>query len=74
MAKVTFEFDDREEHDEVLTIANRFVLKGMLYDLAEYRRHLYKYENRGEIPVNEIIDKLDTILKDWYNLEEKIYF
>lgn len=73
MAKVTFEFDDIEENGEILLTANRKNLAFMLYDISQYRRKLYKYENRENIPTQEIIDKLDNLLNTWYNLEDKVW-
>ena len=73
MAKVTFVFDDIEENGEILLTANRKNLAFMLYDISQYRRKLYKYENRENIPTQEIIDKLDNLLDTWYNLEDKVW-
>lgn len=73
MAKVTFEFDDIEENGEILLTANRKNLASMLYDIGQYRRELYKYESRENIPTQEIIDKLDNLLDTWYNLEDKVW-
>ena len=73
MAKVTFEFDDIEENGEILLTANRKNLASTLYDISQYRRELYKYENRENIPTQEIIDKLDNLLDTWYNLEDKVW-
>lgn len=73
MAKVTFEFDDIEENGEILLTVNRKNLASTLYDISQYRRKLYKYENRENIPTQEIIDKLDNLLDTWYNLEDKVW-
>lgn len=73
MAKVTFEFDDIEENGEILLTANRKNLASMLYDISQYRRELYKYESRENIPTQEIIDKLDNLLDTWYNLEDQVW-
>lgn len=73
MAKVTFEFDDIEENGEILLTTNRKNLASMLYDIGQYRRELYKYESRENIPTQEIIDKLDNLLDTWYNLEDQVW-
>ena len=73
MAKVTFEFDDIEENGEILLTANRKNLASTLYDIGQYRRELYKYESRENIPTQEIIDKLDNLLNTWYNLEDQVW-
>jgi len=74
MPKVIYEYDGNEEYSDVLSLAHIADFKSMLYELANYRRHLYKYETRGEIPVNEVIEELDKRLETWFNLEDKIYY
>lgn len=73
MGKVTFEFDEIEDSQDIKQITNRYKLCGILNDVSNYRRELYKYETRGEIPVNEIIDKLDDILNEWYHLSDDLW-
>ena len=74
MGKVTFEFDEFENKSDVLLIVNRNKLACSLEDLANYRRNLYKYESRGQIPVDEIIDNLDKSLDFWYYISEDAWY
>lgn len=68
--KVTFEFDDISENQiDIKMIVNRIKLYKDLLELSNYRRELYKYEERSEIPVEELINKLDDlILNDFTSL------
>ena len=65
--KTTFEFDDEHTFD-IKLCTHRMDLYFALDELKNYRRQLYKYESRGEIPVNELINELDSILADFYKL------
>lgn len=68
--KMTFEFDDISENQiDIKMIVNRIKLYRDLLELSNYRRELYKYEERSEIPVEELINKLDDlILNDFTSL------
>ena len=68
--KITFGFDDIQENQiDIKMIVNRIKLYRDLLELANYRRNLYKYEERSEIPVEELINKLDDlILNDFTSL------
>ncbi len=72
IGKTIFEFDNVPENDlEIKMIVNRCKLYADMDELANYRRRLDKYEEREEIPTEEIIQNLDNIiLKDFYNLIE----
>ena len=72
IGKTIFEFDNVPENDlEIKMIVNRCKLYADMDELANYRRRLDKYEERKEIPTEEIIQNLDNIiLKDFYNLIE----
>lgn len=69
-SKTTFEFDNIiENENDIAMCMNRKKLYLDLVELYNYRRELYKYENRSEIPVEEIINKLDDIvLTDFVHL------
>ena len=69
IGKTIFEFDNVPENDlEIKMIVNRCKLYADMDELANYRRRLDKYEEREEIPTEEIIQNLDNIiLKDFYN-------
>ena len=61
--KTIFEFENVPENNIDL---NMIIYRNKLYldliKLDDYRRELYKYEQRSEIPVDEIINKLDEII------------
>lgn len=49
MAKVTFEFDENEDRDDVSIIVNRHKLLSALYEIQNLRRTLYKgYYNEND--------------------------
>ena len=72
IGKTIFEFDNVPENDlEIKMIVNRCKLYADMDELANYRRRLDKYEERKEIPTEEIIQNLDNIiLNDFYSLIE----
>lgn len=70
MGKVKFEFDTAEENNDIELCANRYKLAQMLYDIQDYIRNLNKYEERNEIPVEEISEKLSTMIEDWYMISK----
>lgn len=69
MGKVKFEFDAIEEQNDIALCTNRYKLASMLSDIADYRRTLYKYEERKDIPTEEIVNRLDSMLEDWYYID-----
>lgn len=69
MGKVNFEFDAIEEQNDIVLCTNRYKLASMLSEISNYRRSLYKYEEREQIPTEEIINKLDGLLEDWYYID-----
>ena len=72
IGKTIFEFDNVPENDlDIKMIVNRYKLYADMDELACYRRELYKYDERENIPKEEIIRKLDEIiLNDFNNLIE----
>ena len=61
--KTIFEFENVPENNiDLNMIIHRNKLYLDLIKLDDYRRELYKYEQRSEIPVDEIINKLDEII------------
>lgn len=70
MGKTIFEFDNVTENNiDLKMIIHRNELYYDLSKLDDYRRELYKYEQRGEIPVEEIINKLDDIILTDFNMK-----
>lgn len=63
IGKTIFEFENIPENNiDLKMIVHRNELYLDLIKLDDYRRKLYKYEQRSEIPVDEIINKLDEII------------
>lgn len=69
MGKVKFEFDTIEEQNDIALCTNRYKLALMLSNISDYRRTLYKWEEREQIPTEEIVNKLDDLLSDWYYID-----
>ncbi len=66
--KIILEFD--EEHQlEASTSLHATDLALALSDLADYKRELDKYEERSEIPVQEVIDRLEQCLDVYYKID-----
>ena len=59
--KATIEIDLDKYPQELKMFINRDKFYGLLQELKDYRRTLYKYEERPAIPVEEIIDKIDML-------------
>lgn len=70
MAKTIFEFDSIEESNDINLCANRYKMAAMLEDIREYVRTLNKYEERAEIPTEEIANRLSDIISDWYYIND----
>lgn len=70
IGKTIFEFDNVPENNiDLKMIIHRNELYYDLSKLDDYRRELYKYEQRSEIPVEEIINKLDDIILTDFNMK-----
>lgn len=59
--KATIEIDLDKYPQDLKMFVNRNKYYWLLQDLKDYRRTLYKYEEREVIPVEEIIDKIDML-------------
>ena len=70
MGKVTFEFNDGEESDDIELTVNRRKLISALYDLQSYRRSIYKgYINNTLIVVGDkVVARASNQLAD-YDIE-----
>jgi hypothetical protein len=64
MPKVTMTFNLPEEKVELLIAQQGIDYYCALDELQRYRRQLYKYDERENVPKDEIIAKLDEILYD----------
>ena len=68
--KTIFEFENVPENNiDLKMIVHRNELYLDLIKLDDYRRKLYKYEQRSEIPVDEIINNLDEIILTDFNMK-----
>lgn len=66
MSKITFEFNEDEEWNDVNLIVNRHKLISALYDLENYRRGIYKgYINNAVYAVDGKIEG------KWEDIREK---
>ena len=70
MGKVTFEFDDKEESYDVSLCTNRYVMAHMLDEISNYARGLRKYEERSQVPTEEVETKLSNIIDKWYVIQD----
>lgn len=75
MSKVTFEFDEYDDSDDINIVVNRNKLTKALYDLSDYRRTILKgYENGAVIALDDkILGKIsDKIPEEYDNMPTKI--
>jgi hypothetical protein len=64
MSKITFEFNLPEEDSEFEACANARNLATILWDLDQWLRTEQKYNERESIPVDELREKLRTMLSE----------
>lgn len=70
MARVTFEFDDEEENDEINLVVNRHKLECAIYELNDFYRNLYN----GKLYTDDIITVKDNKVlteEDYKEFQEK---
>lgn len=70
MGKVTFEFDEAEERYDVSLCVNRYKMAYMLDEIRDYARTLRKYEEREQLPTEEVETKLSNIIDKWYVIQD----
>ncbi len=70
MPKLTLTFDLPEERSEASLAQAAGKLYSVCHDIAQYKRTLYKYDERDTLPKEEVIDKLSELLEDYYSLED----
>lgn len=74
--KITIEFDTDSENysrSEFLTYTHAIDLVVALNKIQEQCRTWYKYDERTEIPDEEIRDTINGIINDYVNMEELGY-
>lgn len=70
MSKVTFEFDECEERNDINIIVNRYKLMASLYELSDFRRNIYKgyvhdcFVASGDKILGKISDEIPEEYKD----------
>ena len=69
MSKLILTFKLPEERSE----ANCAVAAGKMYsicwEISQYARTLRKYDERENIPTEEVVDKLHELLEDFFTIE-----
>lgn len=64
MPKVILEFNLPEEQDEYEITRSAGKMYSSLWDIQNYMRELRKYDEREEIPKDEIIEKIYSLMCD----------
>lgn len=70
MGKVTFEYNDEEDYEEIRLVVNRHKLKSALYELNDFYRQLYN----GKLYTDDIITVKDNKVltpEDYKAFQEK---
>lgn len=70
MAKCTFTYDTINDAHEISINAHIPEVTQMIEGVKDYVHHLYNNEEREEIPVEEICNKLNDITDAWYFIEK----
>lgn len=65
MSTLSLTFTLPEEREEAEIAQKGGLYYSMLYEMRQYRRTLYKYDERKSIPKEELISKLDELLCDF---------
>lgn len=69
MSKLILTFKMPEERSEANLALGAGKLHSVCYDISQYARSLRKYEERKNIPTAEIVDKLNELLSEYYEVE-----
>lgn len=70
MSKVTFEFDNTEEHYDITLCNSRYAMASMLDEIGDYARTLRKYEERESIPTEEVETRISDIIHSWFTIQD----
>lgn len=74
--KITFEFNtDNENFDyhELEIHKQAADMASCLFEIQNKLRGWYKYDERGEIPTEEVFEKINEIIVDHVNMEKMGY-
>ena len=66
MGKVTFEYNENEDSYDLALINKRHTMMRVLYDLADYRRSIYK----GDLNRYAIIKDDEVVYKDGQKIKD----
>lgn len=70
MGKATFSYDTIDEAHEISVNAHITEVSRMIEEVRNYARHLDKYEERKEIPTDEVADTLFDLTSGWGYIEK----
>lgn len=65
--KITYEFDTNDENfcpDELKRIQKADDLCSCIWDIEQKLREWYKYDNRGDIPIEEVREEILSIIDE----------
>ena len=65
MPIVTLEFQVPEEQEEMNLALNGSKYYGILYDFSQWARTLGKYDEREQLPKEEVIKKIHELLEEF---------
>lgn len=68
--KTIFSFINYYDNSDIVLCSNRWEFYKMLDKLSEYIRTLKKYEERKEIPTEEVIEVLCDTIDNFYYIQE----
>ena len=71
--KVTFEFDTQSETFDQQELNRHYAADKMafcLFDITNKLRSWYKYDTRGEIPIDEVYDQIFDIINQYVDIDD----
>ena len=74
--KVTFEFDSDKESFDYQELQRYYQVDDMamcISDILDKCRSWYKYDERSEIPIEEVYDTIIDIVNNYCNMEKMGY-
>lgn len=69
MPILTLKYKLPEERSEANLAQAAGKLHSVCWEISNYARTLRKYDERDNVPKEEIVDKLNELLSDFYNIE-----
>lgn len=62
--KMLYKFNLPEEQKELDILISNNKLYSLYWDLMNYHRQLYKYDEREQIPMDEVIAKIECLIDE----------